>query len=163
MILDIKKTILRQNISSFISTIVFIILIVLLLFIPFSKDLIRGVSNELLALFMGTAYVIHALFRTFRKYNYIFFSDESDKLVLRYFSPNLFTAKKNSIEIAKKDFAGYTLKAFFMGYREQLIMLRRTPRGIASYPPVSITALSIRERHDLLICLEKWKQKGGKG
>jgi len=158
MILDIKKTILRQNISSFVATIVFIILIVVLLFVPFDGNLIRGVDNNLLALFMVTAYVLNALFRMFRKFNYIYYNDESDKLVLRYFSPNLFTSKKNSIEIPKKEFAGYALTGFFMGYREHLILQRKTPKGIASYPPVSITALTMQEKHDLLISLEKHKQ-----
>jgi hypothetical protein len=159
MILDIKKTILRQNLSNFIATIVFILAIVLLLFIPFSKDFIKGLDNNLLAIFMGMAYVIHAFYKSFRNYNYIYFNDESDKLVLRYFSPSLFTSKKNSIEIPKKEFAGYTIQSFFMGYREKITLQRRTAKGIASYPAVSITALSIIERHDLLIALEKVKQQ----
>jgi hypothetical protein len=159
MILDIKKTILRQNLASFISTIVFVLLIVLLLFIPFSKDLIRGVDNNLLAVFMGSAYVIYAFYKSFRNYNYIYFNDESDKIVMRYFSSNLFTSRKNSIEIPKKEFAGYQIQAFFLGYRETIILQRRTSKGIASYPAVSITALSINERHDLLIALEKVKQQ----
>ncbi len=159
MILDIKKTILRQNISSFVATIVFVLLIVVLLFVPFHNNLIPGVTNNLLALFMGMAYGLNALFRAFRKFNYIYYNDESDKLVLRYFSPNLFTSKKNSIEIPKKEFSGYALTGFFMGYREDLILQRKTPKGIASYPPVSITALTMQEKHDLLISLEKHKQQ----
>jgi hypothetical protein len=162
MIIDIKRTILRQNLSTFIATIIFILLIVVLLFIPFSKDLIKGVDNNLLAVFMGTAYVFHAFYRSFRNYNYIYFNDESDKIVLRYFSPNLFTSKKNSIEIPKREFAGYMIQAFFMGYREKIILQRRTAKGIASYPAVSITALSMEERHDLLICLERIKQENEK-
>jgi hypothetical protein len=162
MIIDIKKTILRQNLGNFIATIIFILLIVVLLFIPFSKDLIKGVDNNLLAIFMGIAYVINALYKTFRNYNYIYFSDESDKIVLRYFSPNLFTSKKNSIEIPKKEFAGYTIQSSYMGYRENIILQRRTTKGIASYSAVSITALSINERHDLLITLEKIKQQNNK-
>jgi hypothetical protein len=159
MIIDNKKTILRQNLSTFISTIIFILAIILLLFIPFSKDLIRGVSNNLLAVFMGSAYVIHAFYQSFRNYNYIYFNDESDKIVMRYFSPNLFTSKKNSIEIPKKEFAGYTIQSFMLGYRERIILTRKTSRGIASYPPVSITALNTDEKHNLLIVLEKLKQQ----
>lgn len=159
MILDIKKTILRQNISSFIATIVFLILIVVLLFVPFRKDLIKGVSNNLLALFAAMAYVLNALFRGFRNVNYIYYNDESDKIVLRYFSPNLFTTKKNSIEIPKREVVGYHLTGFFMGYRENLIIHRKTQKGTATYPPVSITALTMQEKHDLLISLEKLKQQ----
>jgi uncharacterized membrane protein YbhN (UPF0104 family) len=161
MIIDIKRTILRQNVSSFIATIVFILVIVLLLFVPFSNNLIKGLDNNQLAVTMIIVYIVYALFRSLRQFNYIYFNDESDKIVLRYFSPSLFTSKKNSIEIPRKEFAGYTLQSFFMGYREKLILQRRTPKGIASYPPVSITALSYKEKHDLLLSLEKLKQKKG--
>jgi hypothetical protein len=46
-----------------------------------------------------------------------------------------------------------------MGYREHLVLQRKTTKGIASYPPVSITALTMQEKHDLLISLEKHKQQ----
>jgi hypothetical protein len=38
-----------------------------------------------------------------------------------------------------------------MRYRERLILLRRTNKGIARYPAVSITALSADERYALLL------------
>jgi hypothetical protein len=161
MIIDIKKTIIRKNLGNFISTIVFLLLIILLLFIPV-RDFIKGITNSLLAVFVGAAYVINAFYKTFRNYNYIYFSDESDKIILRYFSPNIFTSKKNSIEIPKKEYAGYKLESFFMRYREKITLLRRTGRGIAKYPPVSITALSLNEREMLLRTLNEWKRKNEK-
>jgi len=157
MIIDIKKTIIRKNLSYFIATIVFLILIVVLLFIPFSKDFIPGISNNLLAIFIGLAYVINAFYQSFRNYNYIYFNDESDNMVMRFFSPNLFTNKKNSIEIPKNEFAGYSRNSFFMGYREKITLYRRTKKGIAKYPAVSITALSVAERQLLLSTLDKLK------
>jgi hypothetical protein len=159
MIIDIKKTIIRKNLGYFIVTIAFLILIVVLLFIPFQKDFIPGVSNNLLAIFIGMAYVINAFYQSFRNYNYIFFSDESDNLVLRFFSPNLFTSKKHSIEIPKNEFAGYTRNSFFMGYREKITLYRKTKKGMGKYPAVSITALSVAERQLLLSTLDKLKQK----
>ena len=82
--------------------------------------------------------------------------------MLRYFSPGLFTARKNSIEIPKKEFAGYEIESFFMRYREKVILMRKTGKGVAKYPPVSITALSHSERHDLLISLGKIKRMNEK-
>jgi hypothetical protein len=78
---------------------------------------------------------------------------------LRFFAPNFFTSKKNSIEIPKREFSGYSIQSFFMGYREKIILTRRTSKGVASYPPVSITALNNNDKHDLLITLEKLKQQ----
>ena len=162
MIIDIKRTILRKSVSKFIVLIVMAILLCVLLFIPFQKNFIRGVENSLLAVFIAVSYVIYAVYEAFRNYNYVYFSDESDKLVLRFFAPNFFTSKKNSIEIPKREFSGYTIQSFFMGYREQIILMRRTTKGIANYPPVSLTALSNAEKHDLLITLEKLKQQNEK-
>jgi hypothetical protein len=159
MIIDIKRTILRKSLSKFIVLIVLAILLCVLLFIPFQNNFIKGVENNLLALFIAAAYGIYVVYESFRNYNYFYFSDESDKLVLRFFAPNFFTSKKNSIEIPKREFSGYSIQSFFMGYREKIILMRRTVKGIASYPPISITALSNGEKHDLLITLEKLKQE----
>jgi hypothetical protein len=159
MIIDIKRTILRKNLSSFIALIILALTMVILLAVPFNKDLIKGVSNSLLAIFFAIAYVINALYNSFRNYNYIYFSDESDKIVLRYFSPNIFTSKKNSIEIPKKDFAGYILDSFFMRYREKITLLKKTAKGTARFPSVSITALSEGERQMLLLILDTLRKK----
>jgi len=158
MILDIKRTILRKNLANLITTLVMLIALVVLLFVPFNSDLIKGLSNNMLAIFVAVAYIINAFYNSFRNYNYIYFNDESDKLVLRYFSPSLFTSKKNSIEIPKKEFAGYELQSFFMRYREKLILKRRTGKGIANYPAVSVTALSEAERYALLFALSQLKK-----
>jgi hypothetical protein len=161
MILDIKRTILRKNLSNFISLILLTLIIIGLLFIP-ARDLIKGLENSLLAIFCAIAYVIYSFYNAFRNYHYIYFNDESDKIVLRYFSPNIFTSKKNSIEIPKKDFAGFVIDSFFLRYREKITLLRRTGKGIAKYPPVSLTALGAHERDLLLHALGEWKRKSEK-
>lgn len=156
MILDISRTIIRKNLVNFISTIVFIIIIIVLLFLPM-YNIIKGVNNSLLAIFVAAAYLIYAVYNTFRNYNYIYFNNDSDTLILRYFSPNIFTSRKNSIEIPKKEFAGYKLHSFFMRYREKIVLYRNTRKGLASYPPVSITALSNMERYAMLRALDELK------
>jgi hypothetical protein len=163
MIIDLKRTILRKTLSKFIVLIVLAILLCVLLFIPFQNDFIKNVDNSLLAIFIAIAYALYVLYESFRNYNYLYFSDESDKLILRFFAPNFFTSRKNSIEIPKKEFSGYTLQSLFMGYRENIILKRRTSTGDASYPPVSITALNINEKNKLLLTLEKLKQENDKG
>lgn len=161
MIIDIKRTIIRKNLSSFITIIIVALAIIALLLLPVG-DIFKGIKNSLLALFVGIAYVILNIYNAFRNYQYIYYNDESDKIVLRYFSPNIFTSKKNSIEIPKKDFTGYNLKSFFMRYRESITLSRRTSKGVAKYPPVSITALDANERDMLLHALGEWKRKAEK-
>jgi hypothetical protein len=162
MIIDIKKTIIRKNLVNFIVLIFLVLVMVSLLTVPFRRDLIKGISNSLLAIFFAIAYIINAFYNSFRNYNYIYFNDESDKIILRYFSPNIFTSKKNSIEIPKKEFAGFTLDSFFMRYREKIILLRNTNKGLVKYPPVSITALNEEERYSLLFTLKQLKKSNEK-
>ena len=161
MIIDIKKTILKKNLGKLFALLFLVLVICLLLFLPVN-DLFKGIKNSLLAIFFAFAYVIYAFYESFRNYNYIYFSDESDKIILRYFAPTYFTSKKNSIEIPKKEFAGYTLKSFFMRYRESIILLKRSGKGLAKYPPVSITALSPEERTTLLMTLNRIKRENEK-
>lgn len=161
MIIDIKKTIYRKNLGKLFALLFLVLVICLLLFLPV-YDLFKGIKNSMLAIFFAIAYVIYAFYESFRNYNYIYFSDESDKIVLRYFAPTYFTSKKNSIEIPKKEFAGYTLKSFFMRYRESITLIKRSGKGLAKYPPVSITALSPEERDSLLITLNRIKRENEK-
>jgi hypothetical protein len=162
MIIDIEKTIIRKTMGKFIALVLLVVVICALLFIPFRNDLIKGIENSWLAIIIASCYVLYAFYESMRNYNYIYFNDESDKIVLRFFPPTLFTAKKNSIEIPKKEFAGYTLKSFFMRYRESIVLYRNTSKGKAKYPPVSITGLSNEERYSLLFSLNQIKAKNEK-
>ncbi len=162
MIIDIEKTIILKTKGKFIALIALVVVICVLLFIPFRKDFIKGMDNSLLGIFFAAAYFLYALYESFRNYQYIYYNDESDKIVLRYFSPTMFTSKKNSIEIPKKEFAGYKLNTFFMRYRESIILFRKSGKGVAKYPQVSITALKPSERESLLRSLNLLADKNAK-
>ena len=92
---------MRKNLGKLFALLFLVLVICLLLFLPV-YDLFKGIKNSMLAIFFAIAYVIYAFYESFRNYNYIYFSDESDKIVLRYFAPTYFTSRKNSIEIPKK-------------------------------------------------------------
>ena len=162
MIIDIQKTIIVKTKGKFIALVLLVVVICVLLFVPFRLNLIKGLDNNLLAIFFALAYIIYAFYESFRNYHYIYYNDDSDKIVLRYFAPTWFTSKKNSIEIPKKDFAGYKLNSFFLRYRENIVMFRNSGKGVAKYPPVSITALSNEERLRLLMSLNNLKKKNEK-
>jgi uncharacterized membrane protein YbhN (UPF0104 family) len=162
MIINIEKTIVKKTMGKFIALMILVVVICILLFVDFRNNLIKGLDNNLLAIFIAVCYIIYAFYESFRNYNYIYFNDESDKIVLRYFPPTMFASKKNSIEIPKKDFAGYILKSFFMRYRESIVLFRNTGKGKAKYPPVSITGLNNEERNALLFSLNQLRAKNEK-
>jgi hypothetical protein len=158
MIIDLHKKVLRKTLANFITLVVLALVIVTLLFLP-TDNWFKGIDNTLLAIFCAISYVIYSLFNAFRNFHYIYFNDESDKIVLRFFSPGYFTWKKNSIEIPKKEFAGYNLKSFYMRYRESIVLMRHTGKGIGKYPPVSLTLLDDQERLMMLRSLDHLKSK----
>ena len=59
------------------------------------------------ALFFLFVFVLVLIYRTFLDYNYIFFNNESDKIILRYHPLKFFTKDFNSIEISKGSFRDF--------------------------------------------------------
>ncbi|MBN2275463.1 MAG: hypothetical protein JXR41_07720 [Bacteroidales bacterium] len=158
MIIDIQRTILRKNLRAFILAIVFILIILLLLLTYLYEDQLFGLSNYHIAIIIAGIYVLYMLFNTLRQYYYVYFSDDNDKIILRYFPTSFFTHKKNAIEIPKKDFIGYEKKRWLFGFRENIILMVQTPRGIAKYPSVSLTALNKKEKESLYRALDRLKR-----
>jgi hypothetical protein len=97
------------------------------------------------------------LFNTLRQFHYVYFSDAGERIVLRYFSMGAFIYKKHSIEIGKSEFIGYEMQKQLFGLREKLILKARTGKGLAKYPPVSITALTRKEKENLIQALDRLK------
>ncbi|MBN1417083.1 MAG: hypothetical protein JW973_18445 [Bacteroidales bacterium] len=157
MVIDIQRTILRKNLRAFILAIVFVIIILLLLLTYIYEDQLFGLTNYHISIIIAGIYILYIVINALRQYHYIYFDDKGDKLVLRYFPTGAFTSKKNSIEIAKKDFAGYQKKIWLFGFREKMILLVNTRKGIAKYPPVSLTALKKKEKESLYQALDRLK------
>jgi hypothetical protein len=157
MEIDIQRTILKKNLRAFILAIIFVVFISLLLITYIYEDQLFGLTKYHLAIIFSSVYVLYMLFNTLRQYHYIYFSDAGDRIVLRYFPMGVFTYKKNSIEIGKNEFAGYEKEEQLFGFREKLILKAKTGRGVAKYPPVSITALNPKEKKGLFQALDRLK------
>lgn len=157
MEIDIQRTILKKNLRAFILAIIFVVFISILLITYIYEDQLFGLTKYHLAIIFGSLYVLYMLFNTLRQYCYIYFSDEGDKIILRYFPMGVFTYKKHAIEIGKHEFAGYETKEILFGFRRKLTLKVKTAKGVAKYPPVSITALNPKEKEDLLKALDRLK------
>jgi hypothetical protein len=157
MVIDIQRTVLRKNLRAFILVLVFIFIILFLLLTGFYDDQLFGLTSYHLAIIIAGLYILIVLYNTLRQYNYIYYSDTRDTIILRYFSTGIMTHKKNSIELPKTDFAGYEKKRWLFGFREKVILRVKTPKGIANYPPVSFTALSKKEKQSIYQSLDRLK------
>ena len=159
MIIDIRKTVLKNKIRSFYSTLFFLTVIAVLLATNIYSDEIAGIDKYEFSILLACIYILTVLFSVIRNYHYIYYSDESDKLILRFFSFSFWTQKKNSIEMNKNDLEGYQINQQIFGLRENLVLYQKTKGGRAKYPPVSITALTKSEKKELLDSLAIYSNK----
>jgi len=88
-------------------------------------------------------------------YQYIFYSDEGENILLRYFTAGIIGGRKNSIEISKKAFSGYKTSTGLFGLTQSIILFQKFQEGIARYPPVYISALSREERKKIIRSLNQ--------
>jgi prepilin signal peptidase PulO-like enzyme (type II secretory pathway) len=80
-------------------------------------------------------------------YQYIKFSDENNKILLRYYKAVTFgKAGFNSIEFPKRIIQNAYFENSMFGKLTDLTFIVKTKRGIAEYPSVSLTALPKEER-----------------
>ena len=70
-----------------------------------------------------------------------------------------FDNKKQAIEIQKKDYNGYEIRKSFFNLKEDLILSVKTKKSIANYPPISITALSLKHKNLLISSLNQAVRK----
>ena len=83
-------------------------------------------------------------------YQYIYFSDEGNMLIFRYYSTGFIQGNKNSVEIEKKSFSGFTIDHSLFGLVRSITLYQRMKEGVAKYPPINISALKPREREEII-------------
>ena len=65
-------------------------------------------------------------------------------IIFRYYTTGLFSGKKNSVEIEKRTFSGFTIDKTFFGLIQSITLYQRLKEGVAKYPPIFISALKRR-------------------
>ncbi len=130
----------------------FAFITIILVAVLFLTDFVKQKEIPIGVLILG---VLIYIFYMIKKYNYIQYNDEGDKIILRYFNLIPSTLDHHSIEIPKKLFVGYEIKSSFFGMRDEVILVQKTKNGTAKYPAVSISILSNAEKQQLKKSLSK--------
>ena len=159
MIIDIRKTVLKKKVRGFLTTIFFLVIIALLLASELFSYEILGATRYQIAIMIAFIYICIAVYNSLRNFFYIFYNDEGDRLILRFFSMSYFARKKSSIEVKKSEIAGFKIEQNLFGLREDLILYQKTRTGQAKYPPVSITALTKEEKQKLIASLSHYGKR----
>jgi hypothetical protein len=137
-------------------------IIVYLLFLAFAfaamliKFPLIGMSRAAWTILLTACFLIITFLPVLLNYQYIFFSDEGDTIIFRYYVSGLIEGKKNSVEIGKKTFSGFTLDKKFFGLIQSITLYQRFKEGIAKYPPIYISALNRHDKDSILESLNSY-------
>jgi hypothetical protein len=159
MTFDNSKTIISVRIKLFAATVLFLAYIALAYAAKLIKFPLLGMSDTAWTLILVALYLIVAFMPMFLNYQFVFFSDEGEKLVFRYFTAGIVGGKKNSVEISKRTFAGYKMESKYFGLVKSVILFQQMGQGIAKYPPVYINALNKEQRSKLFMSLNTYAPK----
>ena len=108
---------------------------------PLFKYIIYGTLSIVLLVFFWIQYQMN--------YTYFYFSNNSKNLVFRFYSLRVISGKPRTIEISKTNFAKYDIVTSFFDKKDSLVLYQKTPKGVAKYPPISLTLLSKSQKTDL--------------
>jgi hypothetical protein len=152
MIFDNRDTVFKLNKRRYILILVYLTTMSVIIFSGLFEDRLK----IQLAVIVSILYIIYNIFSYLLNYSYFSYNDDKDKIMLRFASLRPFDDRKKAIDIRKKDFKGYIIKKSFINLREELIIKVSTKKGLANYPPISLTALSAKHKNMLISSLNQF-------
>jgi len=159
MIIDIKKTTIGIKIKKrFLILLLIVVATVFLVLNLYQKSYLGITGAGYIAILSGVL-ILYLIWGIIRDYHYFYYSDQSLKLVFRYYSIATFFRKPTSIEIKKDTFLKFQIEKKLLGLKKYLILYQKTPKGVAKYPPISISLLKKVEERDLSASLSKLSQQ----
>ena len=155
MVINNQKQAVNLRIQKSIALLIFVIAIGLIYFANILSHSTYGFSRNEIAIFILVIFILYFLFHYLRNHNYIYYSDTGNKLILRYFSLRPLEDKKNAIEFNKNELHKFEIKKSLLGFNKSIILYRKTSKGTAKYPPVSLTALDNAGEKKMMISLQR--------
>ncbi|HNR43227.1 MAG TPA: hypothetical protein PKL65_13425 [Bacteroidales bacterium] len=156
MTLDNSKTIISLRIKLFAATVIFLAFIVLTYVAKKINYPLLGMTDTAWTVILASCYAFLMFLPMYLNYQYVYFSDEGENIVFRYFNAGIVGGRKNSVEINKKAFSGYQIEKKLFGLRTSIILYTQLKQGIAKYPPIHISALKRVEREKIMKILNAY-------
>ena len=155
MVINNQKQAVSLKIQKTLALLILVIAIGLIYFTNILAHGAFGFNMDQIAGFIVGLFILYFLYHILRKHNYIYYSDTGNKFILRYFSLRPVADKKKSIEFNKKELHKFELRRSLLGFNENIIIYRQTPKGVAKYPPVSLTALNKADKEKMMASLQR--------
>lgn len=157
MTIDTSRTVIKVQLRRFLTLVAFICIVLAVMLLGNLQKEFFGLNKYHWALIVALIYAISLLVESWLELNYIYFSDEKDIIMLRFFSMSLLSKKKKSIEIPKNVFSGYQVQNKIFGLKKKIILKQLLKNTVVKYPPVSLTGLKLEEYKLLLKTLDTYK------
>lgn len=159
MIIDTKKKVISIQLRRLITFLVYGLAIIIIM-LSFNRNIpFLGLTKYHWVIVLTFVLILSLVLESLLELNYIFFSDDKNKLTLRYFSLGYFNRKKTSIEIPIQEFVDYDIEEYLWGFKHKLILHRLYKNQVAKYPAVSISMLNKERRMNLIQALDHYKKK----
>jgi hypothetical protein len=146
MTLNNSKSVINLKITRRLSIIIFLAYLIITYAAGIIKFPLLGMSRLVWTMMVLLIFLLIILLPVILNYQYISYSDEGENIIFRYYSTGFIPGNKNSVEINKKTFSGFTLEKKFFGLMHSITLYQRLKGGVAKYPPVYISALKREEK-----------------
>jgi len=163
MKLDNKRNTYRIWLSRLIMTVVFTLVILLIIFLPWFDDSEFWLTRYHVVILISAIYIAVNWINYLKRPNFISYSDQGEMIIVRFYPVSMFTSRKNSIEIPKKQFVRYELQPFLFRTQHKLILTQNFRGKEARYPAISLSALDREDREKMLQSLDKLSAQGQEG
>ncbi len=156
MTLNNSKSIINLKIIRRVSIVFFLTFLTLSYAANIIKFPLLGMSRVTWTIILLAIFLLIIFLPILLNYHYVSFSDEGENIIFRYFSMGIIPGNKNSVEINKRTFSGFTLEKKLFGLSQGITMYQRLKEGVAKYPPIYITALKREEKARVLNSLNSF-------
>ncbi len=156
MKIDNQKNTYRIWLSRLVMTVVFSLIILAIVFLPWFDETEFWLSKYHVVIFISAIYIIVNWINFLKRPYFVSYNDQGEKIVVRFYPVSMFTNRKNSIEIPKQHFVKYELKPFLFKTQHYLILHQNFRGKAVVYPQISLSALDKEDREKMLESLEKY-------
>ena len=150
MTFDNSKTIINLRIWFFGATITLLAYLAMTYVAKLIKFPILGMSDTVWTLILVGIWFFLTFMPMFLSFQFVFFSDDGEKIIFRYFTAGFVGGKKNSVEIDKKSFSGYKIETRLFGLIQNITLFQNFQEGVAKYPQIYISALTREEMSKII-------------
>lgn len=150
MLIENTNTAMSIWVRNMVGTIVLIVSLILIYMVHLFKEPVLGVGQFEATIFIAALYLFLILPSIILKYQFVFFSLEENKLSVKYYTIGFIPGAKKAFEFPASEFYKYELEKSLFSFRENIILFRKVKKGIAKYPPISLTGLKEKQRNQVI-------------